>query len=265
MAWSNRMTGLANENVFRADMRQWHQMMQVCGSFCTALAKPICVPCFWRWGGLDARLGASRSLRSVGTIRTSCGTTPRVRLRNEVSRWGSSAQCPGSMPGHCRFDPWGCGPVSGLLVGDGSDDLVDLGGGEPEAGRDLVGRDLDLGPEGTPSVHSSYRPRWSIRPMTTTREPLVRLRATFRPVTPADDRRETRWPPPRPGRFVLPPVVDGDGEGGGSVARPVCSGSRDPDQVADHGGCGDGCHGVLHFLIDGGRGAFRPVCSVINR
>src|ERR1035437_7109306 len=62
--------------------------------------------------------------------------------------------------------------VDGLVVSGVTLDLVDVGGGEPETGADLIGHDLDLGP-------SVSQLRCSSRPVTTIRAPLVRLSATF--------------------------------------------------------------------------------------
>ena len=54
--------------------------------------------------------------------------------------------------------------------------LLDLGRGEAEAGPDVVGHDLDLG---AAVARFGLQLRCSRRPVTTTRAPLVRLRATF--------------------------------------------------------------------------------------
>jgi len=97
-------------------------------------------------------------------------------------------------------------------------DPMDLGGGEPEAGPDVIGHDLDLGP-----------------PLTSVGLPAPLLQAAgdehpaalgqaeghvLGQVPPADDVEEGDRLLPLLGVLVLPPAVDGDGQRRGGLALP---------------------------------------------
>jgi hypothetical protein len=166
-----------------------------CGRFRTALAEPTL-----RWvssghGGLDARLAASINGDTGGTGPNVLWITYRIggpagrrarwlclmvqsQGRNDAGCWWRERRGWGRSPGPTRsVTPRPIRPLPCCFRRRPQD----AGPGAPQwwrtgAGPDVAGHDLDLGPAlpvvGLPAALLQS-------PVTTTREPLVRLRATF--------------------------------------------------------------------------------------